>query len=270
MKKLIFVLFILFFNISLILASKIDNISCDLDNGAFIISGPKGEILNYHLDDSLMNYEYILDTPYFKLNGYDGVVELGKSKGLKSFPKKKLTVESFTKFAFFSREVNTIGFLIGGAGGSGGSSQTAYFINTQTGNSIKIDLTDMVEMFWITKNDQIIGYKQYDTGFSFGAHSVSWGYKPRLSAIVYFDEFGNLTFDKNGLQSIMKSEYEKIKFSDGEKALLQDNIMSDIKHRQLGEKLVDFVYYGLKIGKQKEVFEFLNTLNPIYIQEAKN
>jgi hypothetical protein len=74
--------------------------------------------------------------------------------------------------------------------------------------------------------------------------------------------------DGEALQGIFKIEYEKIAFSDEEKRLLQDNIMSEMKYRSIGEKLVDFVYYGFKLGKQDEVFALLDTLHPVYAEEA--
>ncbi len=269
MKKLIFTFCFLLLSVSVVFAFQVDSISFDLNNGKLSISSPKGQILNHAFGDTHLSYEYILETPYFELHGYDGVVELEKSKGLRLFPKKELTTEAFTKFAFFSQESNTIGILIGSAGGSGGSSQDVYFINTLTGSFIKIALTDMEEMSWITENGQIVGYKEYDTNFSFGAHALSWGAKARLSAVVHFDTSGNITFDKGSLNDVIESEYTKIKFSDNEKALLKNDIMSSMEYRSLGEKLVDFVYYGFKLGKEAEVFKFLDTLNPLYSEEAK-
>lgn len=269
MKKLIFTFCFLLLSVSFVFAFQIDSVSFDLHDGRFTISSPKGQILNHTFGDSLLGYEYILETPYFELNGYDGVVELGRSKGLKSLPKKNLTAKAFTKFAFFSRENNTIGLLIGSAGASGGSSQDVYFINTHTGSLIKLQLTDMQEMTWITKNGQPIGYKEYDTNFYFGAHATSWGYKARIAGVIFFDVNGSITIDKDALKDIYEKEYGKISFSDDEKMLLQKNIMEDMQHRPLGEKLVDFVYYGLKIGKRNEVFELLNTFNPVYTQEAE-
>ena len=155
------------------------------------------------------------------------------------------------------------------SGGSGGSSQDIYFINTQTGVFIKLQLTDMQEMTWIVKYGHPIGFKEYDTSFAFGAHAISWGHKARISSVTLFDGEGKLTLDRDALNDIWESEYNKITFSAEEKMLLQENIMSDMKYRSLGEKLVDFVYYGFKTGKNKEVFEFLNTLNSAYRQEAE-
>ena len=266
MKKLMFIFGFLLLTVSLVYAVQIDSVSFDLNGEKLIVSGSKGEILNHAFGDSLLSYEYILETPYFELSGYDGVIDMEKSKGLRSLPKKDFTAEAFTKFPFFSQKNNTVGLLIGSAGASGGSRQDVYFINTQTGSFIKIQLTDMQEITWITENGQLIGYKEYDTSFSLGAHATSWGYKARISSITFFDEAGNITFDKDALKDVYEREYAKISFSDDEKMLLQENIMSEMEHRSLGRKLIDFVYYGLKIGKQQEVFEFLNTLNLVYAE----
>lgn len=269
MKKLTFVICFLLLVPTFVYAFQVDSISFNVNDERIIVSSPKGEILNYKFDDSILSYEYILETPYFWLDGYDGVVEIEKSKGLKSFSKKNLTADAFTEFSLFSRKNNTIGLLIGIAGASGSSGQDIYFINTQTGGFIKIHLMDMQEMTWIMKNGQIVGYKGYVTNVYFGASVTSWGWKARISSVIFFDECGNIAFNKDALKGIYESEYAKINFSNEEKALLQDDIMSDMEHRPLGRKLVDFVYYGFKIGKQKEVFKFLNALNPVYAQEAK-
>lgn len=267
MRKLILCVCFLVLVVSFVYAFEMDNLSISLTDGKFVVSNLKGEIINHSIDD--LNYEYILKTPYFKMDGYDGVIEIEKSEGLKSFSDKSLGVNAFIKFPFFSQESNTIGLLMGSAGGSGGSSQEVYFINTQTGVFIKLQLTDMQEMTWIVKNGHPIGFKEYDTSFTFGAHAISWGCKARISSVTFFDGEGNLTLDRDALNDIWESKYNKITFSAEEKMLLQENIMSDMKYRSLGEKLVDFVYYGFKTGKNKEVFEFLNTLNPVYKQEAE-
>lgn len=269
MKKIIFILGILLVSFSSVYAFEIGNISVDLKGNDLVISSPKGEILNYEFDESLLSYAYIIETPYFKMSGYDGVVEKEYSEGLKTTQKNNLSCDDFVLFSFLSEKHNTIGFLIGSAGVSGGSSQRVYFINTQTGDFINIKLTDIQEMDWITKNEYILGYKDFDTNIYFGSHATSWGYKARISDVVYFDENGKTIFNKEASNSIFMNEYEKIVFSDEEKRLLQENIMSDMQYRPLGEKLVDFVYYGFKSGKQEEVFAFLNTLNPVYAEEAK-
>ena len=114
-----------------------------------------------------------------------------------------------------------------------------------------------------------IGFKEYDTSFAFGAHAVSWGHKARVANVILFDKEGNMIPQIGVMNDIWENEYNTIAFSAEEKVLLQKNIMSDMAYRSLGEKLVDFVYYGFKTGKNKEVFEFLNTLNSAYRQEAE-
>lgn len=268
MRKIIFILNILLVGLSPVYAFEIGDIFVDLKDNDLVISSSKGEILNYEFDESLLSYIYIIETPYFEMSGYDGVVEKEYSKGLKLFPKSDLNRDEFVLFPFLSAKYNTIGILIGSAGASGGSSQRAYFINTQTGGCITIDLMDMQEMDWIAQSEYILGYKDYDNIY-FGPHATSWGYKARISDVVYFDETGKAVSNREALTIILKDEYEKIVFSDEEKRLLQDNIMSDMRYRLLGEKLVDFVYYGFKLGKQEDVFKFLYTLNPIYSEEAE-
>jgi hypothetical protein len=268
MRKLIFLICFSLLAISFAYAFNINNISINLTDGKLVISSPKGEILN-HASGGLLCYEYILETPYFEMGGYDGVVEIEHSKGIRGIPKSNLTADSFPKFPFFSQESDTIGLLIGSAGGSGGSSQNVYFINTRTGVLIKVELTDMQGMEWIKKDGRPIGFKEYDTVYSFGPRATSWGHKARITSVNFFDKDGNITFDRGALNDILKSEYNKISFSAEEKLLLQKDIMSDMKYRQLGEKLVDYVYYGFKIGKKNEVLEFLMTLNPVYKQEVE-
>ncbi len=267
MKKIILLLSILSLNLLSVYAFEIGSISVDLKDDNLVISSHKGEILDYEFDESLLSYAYIIETPYFKMSGYDGVVEEKYSKGLKILPKNNLNRDDFISFTFLSEQNNTIGLLTGFAGASGGSSQQVYFINTQTGNFIKIGLTDMQEMDWITESKNIVGYKNFNTSTYFFSHAASWGRKARISGVFYFDGDGKAVSDKEALKSILKTEYEKIVFSDEKKRLLQKNIMPG--YRTLGEKLIDFVYYGFKLGKQEEVFTFLNTLHPIYEEEAR-
>jgi len=254
---------------SLAFAFQIDSVSFDLNDRKLTVSGPQGEILNHEFIDSLLEYEYVVDTPYFELGGSDGVVELAESKGLRSFPRRDLAVDSFPKFSFFSQEKDTIGLLFGSAGATGSDSQDVYFINTQTGVFIKLHIANMEKATWIIQDRRILGFKDYDADFSFGSHAVSWGKKARISHVTFFDNEGKLTLDQKALNDFWESEYKKVTFSAEEKKSLQEDIMSRMEYRLLGEKLVDFVYYGFKLGKQKEVYDFLNTLNPVYSQEAK-
>ena len=267
-KRLIFAIYFLFLSMSVACAFQVDNVYLDLKEGEMVVSGPKGEIVRHTFYPSTLDYEYILETPYFYLGGYDGIIEIEKSTGIKPF-QNNLTKENLVKFPFFSRENTTIGILIGEAGATGRSHQDIYFIDTLTGNFIKIHLTDMQEATWIMEGGIPVGYKGYDTTAAFGPAGISWGSSVRIESIVFFDSGGNLTFDEDLLRSIYQDEYSKIIFSEDEKLLLQENIMREMEHRNLGKKLVDFVFYGCKSGNDEEVFSFLGTLNPVYTIEAE-
>lgn len=234
------------------------------------ISGIEGKIVNISRDDSSMNYEYILETPFFEITGVDGVINPIKSKGLKNFPKDDFLPEDFPKFSFFTEEKNTIGILIGFAGSSGGSTQTVYFINTQTGDFLTINSGNLASISWAIENGRPVGYKEFDTSFYFGSHATSWGYKPRVDRIVFFDETGKTFEDKQELTDLYKKEFDQIIFTEDEEALLQDNIMSDMQYRSLGQKLVDYVFYGMRSGQKDTVIAFLKTVHPVYLEEAIN
>lgn len=266
MKKICLLLVFLLISI-FTYAFQIDNIFITVKDSSIAVSNQQEEILKHDLDEAILSYEYILTTPYFYMGGYDGVIELEQSKGLMPLLKTSMTADNFVRFPFFTDKKNTIGILIGRAGASGGSTQNVYFIDTTTGNFIKIKLHDMKEMTWIKKDNLPIGYKNYNTTFYFSSHANSWGLRPRISEVVYFDNKGKIILDENALDDIYKSEYDNIIFSDKEITLLQKNVMIQ-GYRKLGKKLVDFVYYGLKLGKEKEVFDFLKKINPIYTEEA--
>ena len=87
-RKLILCVYFLVLVASFAYAFEIDNLSISLTDGKLVVSNFKGEIINHNVDDSPLNYEYSLKTPYFKMHGYDGVIGIEKSKGLKSFPRR--------------------------------------------------------------------------------------------------------------------------------------------------------------------------------------
>jgi uncharacterized protein (TIGR03067 family) len=245
------------------------NVSISIVDQKLLISNQKEDILNYDLDDSFMRYIYIIVNPYFKLKGYDGLVDAGVSKGLKNIPENGLSIKDFPLFSFFSPKKESIGLLLGSAGGSGGSSQTAYFINIKSGRYLKIHLIDMNMVDWLVENGHPVGFKKYNTTFHLGSHNFPWGYKKRISKIGKFDEKGNIYYDKKAFGLICGKMFEAIEFTTAEHRMLQKNLFHNNKgNDKLAEKLVDFMYFGLESGNKEKVIEFLETLHPIYLKES--
>jgi hypothetical protein len=249
--------------------TQIDAISFDIQGNMIIISNDNEKILERTLDDSSLTYEYIITNPFFEITGWDGVVDLNKSKDLKKFPGKNIKKEDFVKFPFLSEQKDTIGILTGRAGATGRSSQEVYFINVKTGVFIKLPMQDMEEISWLKENGNIAGYIKHEDTLYFGPSSTRWGYKARPYEVILFDQNGDMTTHSDAFKQLVERAYKKIHFSAEEKEILRENVIYSMKYRDLGEKLLDFIYYGYALGREDEVMEFLNKINPIYAKETK-
>jgi len=213
---------------------------------------------------SSLEYVYTVKTPFFELNGTDGVINPDRSKGLKPFSDEQLSIEDFARFSFFSKEPTTIGFLQGRAGATGWSSQMLTLIDTSTGKQVQVELTNMESPKWIIQEGTIIGVEKMRWD-SLGWGSLSLGLAPRLDRCVLFDKGAD---GAAMTKSIHQSRFKEAALEENEISELQKPL-SEID-RKAGRKFLDRIYYGTWLGKDREVADLLGRVGDQLRVEAES
>lgn len=107
--------------------------------------------------DSVLDYQYILTTPYIDLSGIDGIIQFEESKGLKRIPwNRQLTSEDFPLFKFYNGSPTWVGVLTGSAGSRSGQELT--FFDTASTKHEQVLIFDMNGPVWISEDDHPVSF----------------------------------------------------------------------------------------------------------------
>jgi len=221
--------------------------------------------LHYNLDEGMLHYIFVLSSHAFTTRGFDGVVEQGKNL-VAIDPDQKLDVSSLPKFSFFSEAKNTVGFLVGRAGGSGGSSQTIFLINTSDGTIAKFYLSNMHNPVWLT-NTNPPAFVETKTGFYLGPRVLSLGYAARISKVLTFQN-GKFQQDEKLEKRLYQERFDNIRVTADDLQEWKKDSLNDID-RDSAVRLLDYVYYGIKSGNPKVVDRLLLQLSQTLNQEIR-
>jgi len=232
-----------------------------------IIFSSRTFVLRHKLSALSLNYAYVLTTPYVSYRGYDGIVNPGMSNGLIALPNRGLRSEDFPKFTFFNERKSCIGILTGSAGGSGGSSQALTIFDTLTAQHFQVGTVDMQDPEWISKDGHPVAFIEKSAIWYLGGHALSLGYEPRISQ-CYTIKDGKLKVSTELEKELCRKKYVEILFTPEEMNILRDDDIFNL-NRDLAVKLLDKIYYGLKLGKHNELKDFMDKINPKYAEETK-
>jgi hypothetical protein len=210
---------------------------------------------------------YIITTPFIKYDGVDGAPELSKCKGLRPIPwDRSIRKSDFVLFPLFDNKPTCLGVLKGVAGATGRSSQNLIFLDTASNRHLEFSTIDMHDPAWIMGNGHPIGFKTFNS-LSVGPGVVSLGLGPRLE-MIYSLVNGAFVPDEKLKMAEVKQYYSKISFNPQEQIeLCKTNWME--MDRDVGDKLLDAVYYGTMLGKQDEVNNLLAKVTPELRKEIK-
>lgn len=220
---------------------------------------------SFERSDSSLDYIYILSTPYVSLHGADGVVELDKSSGILPLP-TDLTEASFPKFPFFSNQPTTIGFLKGYAGASGGGAQELFFFDTTSQAFAKVSLAEM-NTEWLGDRKRPQGFIERNLYCYYGGHASMIGYRPRITGYYIITPNGaerNIELERAECQK----EYDAASFSPKEIEEIKRTKPSGLNN-DLAIKVLDKLYYGLRLDKKKEMEDFLSLIGQEYYSEVE-
>jgi hypothetical protein len=173
----------------------------------------------------------------------------------------ELQATNFARFAFFTNRPTTIGLMTGFAGADGGSSQTLYLVDVETGAHVCIPLSDGYMPVWLqpgvypppfalTDNDGI----QSDVAWSPGG-------KPRLTQ-MYFFRNGQYRRDLAAERKEMVARFQAAQLTPAECKRIQAAEELDLVNEKDLERLLDFVHYGKFTGQQAAVDRILKLLRP--------
>ena len=224
--------------------------------------------------DCRLNYAYIITTPFIKYDGVDGILKLEdedgfkyKCKGLRPMPwNRSIRKSDFVLFSLFDKKPTCLGVLKGVAGATGRSSQNLIFLDTASNRHLEFSTIDMHDPVWIMGKDHPVGFKTFNS-LSVGPGVVSLGLGPRLE-MVYSLVDGVFKPDEKLKMAEVKQYYDKISFNPQGKIELCNTNWMDMD-RDIGDKLLDAVYYGTILGKQDEVNHLLNMVAPELREEIK-
>lgn len=225
---------------------------------------------SYHLG-TILSYAFILRTHCPVFDAFDGIPTPGRD--LLPLPEDlSLTSKNLPRFKFFSDKPDTIGFMIGTAGASGGSSQRMIFLDTETGTLCVINCIDLYPPFWIDECTPP-SYAETTTGFYLGPHALSLGCSPRISKVYVFcgGSYNGLCYelDRQKLLQLCQDKFDSLIFTTDDINELQKNDLFEID-RDLGERFLDYVYYGAKSGNVNAVNNLLHRVSPEVRKETLN
>ena len=224
--------------------------------------------------DCCLDYAYVITTPFIKYDGVDGILKLKdedgfkyKCKGLRPIPwNRSIRKSDFVLFPLFDNKPTCLGVLKGVAGATGRSSQNLIFLDTASNRHLEFSTIDMHDPVWIMGKDHPIGFKTFNS-LSVGPSVVSLGLGPRLE-MVYSLVDGAFVPDEKLKMNEVKQFYDQISFNPQEKIELCNTNWMDMD-RDIGDKLLDAVYYGTILGKRDEVNHLLNMVAPELRGEIK-
>ncbi len=227
-------------------------------------------VKKYHFDRSdFQRQVFLMTAPFAEVSGMDGSIEVSVSKGIINLPvDARMTAKSIPSFKFIGSEKKYIGFLLNEYGASGGSSQKRIIFDTTGQGVYEIDSSDMASPKWLRRGKDLVGFVEYNSSLYLSSHATSLGVSSRISDCYVFKKDG-AAIDNAICKDICVKQYAAVVFSNVELKLLAKKGISDLP-RELGVKLLDKVYYGLKAGKRSEVKTFVKNLNSEFRSELQS
>lgn len=209
----------------------------------------------YKKPNTIMEYAFMLRTHKPVLTGCDGVVTPGDD--VIPFPEDRpLAASDIPRFAFFSSSPDTMGFLVGGAGASGGSGQWMILLDTKSGAHTVIEMFDLAMPIWL---DEQLPPSYADVRiFSLGCHSLSLGYAPRLWHAYVFKS-GQYVRDQKNERRLCQKQFEAVRLTVNDQKEMMEKTLEDID-RNSGERLMDYIYYGVRSGNTPAVQKLISRL----------
>jgi len=242
---------------------KFGNISVHFGNGRLTVKGPAG-VSQYQNDIGSLKYAYILRTHRAKLNGSDGVVVPGVDV-LPIPTDRLLSPKDLPRFSFFSAKPTTIGFLLGSAGASGGSTQQMILLDTVTGMQAVIHLDDMWPPVWL--DDRFPpSYAETTTSIALGGHATSLGRSPRIGRAYVFRD-GRYVRDSEAESRIYQQKCRNVRLTADDLAELRRHDLTKI-NRASGTRFLDYLYYGTLSGHTNSVQALLKGVSDTVREEA--
>jgi len=210
------------------------------------------------------DYQFIICDPFAKLTCYDGVPE--PSPDLVRLPiKRPLVASDFKKFRFFRDEPTTIGLLFGYAGGSGGSTQQMVLLDTSSTAHTVISLSDCSEPYWIDPAKHPPDYAETKVSY-LGPRAFALGYAARIERAFSFKS-GEYHRDPVLERRLWKEKFSQSKLTAAELDMLRKTQARGVNW-ELGAKLVDYIYYGVRTGRKEDVKQLLDSIHDSYRKEA--
>ena len=219
---------------------------------------------------SPMEYSYIVKDPFFKLACMDGVPTSSVEPILQPINSAYLNNANLkvNMFAFFQEQPTTIGFLIGRAGASGGSSQTLYLFDTESEQNVAIEFNDCQPPLWL--NTSLLPPHYASTNNLYiGPRSGRLGLKRRVDHVYKYNEYEN-TYSRSlaAEEKWFIEQYNKSILSESEFNFLSDLSLQKVledkmngEARLLAMKFMDFIYYSAKIKSRTAALSKINKLH---------
>ena len=168
---------------------------------------------------------------------------------------------NFPYFKFPNYNGRIIGLVQATAGASGGSTQSFYLINIDTGQWTVITNSDMLTPKWYNENG-VFGYIETADVY-IGSHNFPMG-NSKTKVIKSIKSFNNKDFvfeeDNNKLNELYKIELSKVELTNSDFDSLDcclfeyfshdwDDDYAEYKDTQL-DKFIKYVYYSKKLNQQ--------------------
>jgi hypothetical protein len=135
-------------------------------------------------------------------------------------------------------------------------------IDTSTGKQVQVELTNMESPKWIIQKGTIVGVEEIRWD-SIGWASLSLGLAPRHNRCILFDERADASLMA---REIYQKNFKRASLGAKEMTELQ-RPLADID-REAGKKFLDRIYYGTRLGEDREVAELLGRVGDELRAEA--
>jgi hypothetical protein len=174
-------------------------------------------------------------------------------------PGRALTSDRIPRFPFFSREPETIGFLLSFIGVSG-SSQELVFVDTKTGTVRSVD----AHVEWLDDGFPP-SYAVVHRNFYIGPHALRLGGKPRHLAVHRFQD-GEYRRDRAYENRVFREALDAVVIEQQDILAWQAPDFYDIP-AESAERLLDLAFYAWRLGEFQIVRALLAELPDALRQE---
>jgi len=246
-------------------AISIGTVSIRRESNKFTVTNAKKE---YRFSPGDTNKQaFVMTLPLVSVYGHGGQVMRDKSNGLVDLPTgRSMSPADFPSFPFLDPQEKYIGFLLNSRDHDGQSVQQRIIFDTSSSAVYEIKSQDMSMPQWLFRDRILIGYVEQSM-VSLNVQGVKWAYGPRVSGCYIFKNTGNVA-DTTRCRDLCAQKYVALDFSEEEIRLLK--LKDPLRLPEpLRIKVLDKIYYGLKLGKKLEIKAFIESLGPSLKGKAK-